>query len=152
VTRPKWLIIGAALTVLAGTAQLVRTRTSNPPEASSEALVAPAQVALVLERCCYDCHSNRTQWPWYASVTPVSEFVVKFVAEGRKRMNFSEWARLSVSRRAHRLEDIVEMLNEDEMPPKEYRLMHPAAIPTDAERALIVQWADAEAKALRAAP
>jgi hypothetical protein len=152
VTRPKWLIASAALVLLAGAAQLARTRTSNPPEGTSEALQAPPEVAQVLERCCYDCHSNRTQWPWYASVTPVSEFVVKFVAEGRKRMNFSQWTALSVSRRAHRLEDIVEMLTEDEMPPKEYRLMHPQAIPTAAERELVIRWAEAEARALRTPP
>ncbi|PHK05192.1 hypothetical protein VF10_37960, partial [Nostoc linckia z13] len=31
----------------------------------------PGQVAGILERSCYDCHSNTTDYPWYSYVQPV---------------------------------------------------------------------------------
>ncbi len=31
-----------------------------------------AQVASILKERCYDCHSNQTQYPWYAEVAPFS--------------------------------------------------------------------------------
>jgi len=45
-------------------AQLVPLDRTNPPE-QGEAPV-PAEVCAILERACYECHSRRTGWPWYA--------------------------------------------------------------------------------------
>ena len=49
-------------------------------------------LAAVLDRSCRDCHSNNTVWPWYTQVAPVSWLMARGVAEGRKAVNFSEWA------------------------------------------------------------
>src|SRR5690242_6290427 len=50
----------------------------------------PATRALA-RRACFDCHSNKTVWPWYSHVAPVSWLVMKDVVDGRHEMNFSEW-------------------------------------------------------------
>jgi hypothetical protein len=52
----------------------------------------PATRALAV-RACYDCHSNETVWPWYSHVAPVSWLTQRDVAEGRRKLNFSEWDR-----------------------------------------------------------
>ena len=52
-----------------------------------------AAVAAILDRSCNDCHSNKTRWPWYSNVAPVSWFVIDHVNEGRENLNFSEWGR-----------------------------------------------------------
>jgi len=54
----------------------------------------------VLRRACFDCHSNQTQWPWYAYVAPVSWSVAHDVNEGRRELNFTEWNRASARKRA----------------------------------------------------
>ena len=41
-------------------------------------------------RACFDCHRNRTQWPWYTSVAPVSWLAQLDVERGRRELNFSE--------------------------------------------------------------
>src|SRR6476620_11669074 len=41
------------------------------------------QVGKILDRSCGDCHSNRTVWPWYSHVAPVSWVISKHVVEGR---------------------------------------------------------------------
>jgi len=51
------------------------------------------QVAGILDRACADCHSNKTRWPWYSHVAPVSWFVIDHVNHGRSHLNFSEWGR-----------------------------------------------------------
>jgi hypothetical protein len=50
------------------------------------------QVRKIIERSCQDCHSNRTVWPWYSHVAPVSWVISKHVIEGREILNFSDWA------------------------------------------------------------
>jgi hypothetical protein len=49
------------------------------------------QVGKILNRSCQDCHSNRTAWPWYSHVAPVSWVISKHVNEGREVLDFSKW-------------------------------------------------------------
>ena len=49
-------------------------------------------VTAIFERSCYDCHSNRTVWPWYSKVAPVAWLLSNDVTEGAPRLNFSNWA------------------------------------------------------------
>jgi hypothetical protein len=44
-------------------------------------------------RACFNCHSNRTRWPWYADVAPFSWVVQADVENARSVVNFSEWNR-----------------------------------------------------------
>jgi hypothetical protein len=37
------------------------------------------------DRACFDCHSNETEWPWYAGVAPVSWLVYRDVSRVGKR-------------------------------------------------------------------
>jgi len=71
--------------------QFVPVDRSNPPVVAD--LQAPVDVKSVLQRSCYDCHSNEVKWPWYSYVAPVSWLVAHDVKEGREELNFSEWDR-----------------------------------------------------------
>src|SRR5271165_2856359 len=51
----------------------------------------PAVEALVM-RSCADCHTPRTQWPWYANVPPVSWLVQRDVTAARKAMDLTNWS------------------------------------------------------------
>jgi hypothetical protein len=77
-------------------AQLVRPGRANPATDVSRTIQAQVgtagALAAVLDRSCRDCHSNNTVWPWYTQVAPVSWLMARGVAEGRKAVNFSEWA------------------------------------------------------------
>ena len=79
-------------------AQLLRPARANPPADVSRAIQAHvdmAAVAAVLDRACRDCHSNLTVWPWYTQVAPLSWLMASAVTEGRKAVNFSDWASYS---------------------------------------------------------
>src|SRR6202012_780902 len=51
----------------------------------------PPAVADVFGHACVNCHSEKTQWPWYSRVAPVSWLVEGDVAKARSRMNLSRW-------------------------------------------------------------
>jgi len=84
------------LVVLLAAAQLIRPNRNNPPTDPSRAIQAHAgtssELAVVLDRSCRDCHSNNTVWPWYTQIAPLSWLMARGVEEGRKAVNFSEWA------------------------------------------------------------
>ena len=82
--------------VLFAAAQLVRPDRVNPPTDVRRTIQAQMPTASglgpVLDRACGDCHSNQTVWPWYTGIAPVSWLMARGVMEGRKAVNFSEWA------------------------------------------------------------
>ncbi len=86
-------VAAVVATVLLVVAQFVPIETSNPPVTAD--IGTPADVKGILERSCYDCHSNVTTWPWYSRVAPFSWLVAYDVAEAREHLNFSEWDQLS---------------------------------------------------------
>ena len=82
------VIVVLALMVLI---QLVPVTKSNPPLETE--ISAPSNVQAILNRSCYDCHSNKTVWPWYSHVAPVSWLVSSDVSGARRKMNFTTWNR-----------------------------------------------------------
>jgi hypothetical protein len=137
------------LVTLAVLIQFVPVDRSNQPETAP--LQAPPEVMLVLERSCFDCHSQDTLWPWYARIAPVSWLVAHDVHEGRKHLDFSSWANLPAVDRDELREEIGEEVSEGEMPPRSYTWLHRDAVLTDADLAALRRWiadsADAEAAA-----
>ncbi len=103
---------------------------TNPPVTGDPAW-ADEQTEALFARACADCHSHRTQWPWYASLAPVSWLVVHDVEEGREHFNVSAWG---VQER-NEGDEAAEMIDEGEMPLRAYLLAHPEARLTDGERA-----------------
>jgi mono/diheme cytochrome c family protein len=105
---------------------------SDPPTVREPAWNSPHTRQLTMEAC-GDCHSNRTRWPWYTSVAPVSWLTENDVKEGRKTLNFSEWDRPQQG-----LGEIVDAIKSGSMPPWQYKLMHgKARLSAEEKRALI---------------
>jgi hypothetical protein len=130
--------------------QLVPAETSNPPVTA--AMETPTgETGQVLRAACMDCHSNETVWPWYSKVAPIKFFISDHVEEGREHLNFSVWGTMSDRDREHAFEEVVEVIEEGEMPLASYTILHGDAKLTDAQRSLIVEWARAERARLRAA-
>ena len=99
-------------------------------------------VTRLLRDACYDCHSMETEYPWYAHIAPVSWRIYAHVDHGREELNFSEWGSLKKIGKVKRLKDIEEVLEEGEMPLKDYLLLHPEAKLSDTQRESLMSWAD----------
>lgn len=101
---------------------------SNPPTIVEPAWDSPRTRALAV-RACFNCHSNQTRWPWYSNVAPFSWAVQLDVDAARSVINFSEWdRRYALAGYAGR------RTSAGMMPPDKYRLAHPEANLTPAER------------------
>jgi Haem-binding domain len=147
----KWLKRSLiTLAVLGALAQLVRPSRTNPPVDPKQEITAHMQmdpaVTATLTRACNDCHSNRTRWPWYSNVAPVSWLVARDVNEGREELNFSEWGASREKEPGKLLGKICSEMKEGEMPMATYRLMHPQARITSAEAENVCRWANSIAK------
>ena len=118
--------------------QLVPIERHNPPVEAE--VPASEEVRSILRRACYDCHSNETQWPWYSRVAPVSWLVTHDVAEGREKLNFSTWNRLSTKKQVEALHESWEEVEEGEMPPWFYLPPHPDAHLSTRDRAALRDW------------
>ncbi len=131
----RWLL---ALVVLAFLAiQFVPVDRSNPPVKA--AFAAPPEVQPILERSCYDCHSNQTRWPWYSRVAPVSWMVTRHVREGREHLNFSEWE--AGAEAGEVAKEAWKEVEAGKMPLPSYLLSHPSARLSQADRDALKNWA-----------
>lgn len=92
----------------------------------------------VLQNNCYDCHSNHTNYPWYSSIGVVNLFLSHHIEEGKEHLNFSDWENYASKKQLHKIEEIFEEVEENEMPIKLYKLTHGALTP-EAKQA-IVNW------------
>jgi Haem-binding domain len=150
-TAWKWIL--GAVVVIFLLLQFTNPARTNPTVTPEKDLMAtnapPPQVATLLHDACYDCHSDKTRWPWYSHVAPVSWLIASDVRDGRRHVNFSEWPHAYPSRAARLWENISDELGYDEMPPSQYKLMHPEARLTQAERQELINYANQEAKHLK---
>ena len=125
--------------VLAVAIQFVPIRRDNPPVTGS--ITAPAPVMSILQRSCADCHSHDTRWPWYSHVAPVSWLVARDVHEGRRHVNFSAWSEYPPDIRQKKLLDIVEEVQQGDMPLWYYTPLHSCARLSQDDVKTIVNWA-----------
>lgn len=105
----------------------------------------PDTVMHLLQASCYDCHSNHTNYPWYTNINPVGLWLQHHVNEGKDELNFSEFGKYSHRRGAHKMDELVEQLQRHEMPLNSYLWVHHEAKLSEAQSALIINWAS-EAK------
>lgn len=57
---------------------------SPSPADISTIYPVPANVGSILKKACYDCHSNNTNYPWYANVQPIAWWLNDHVEEGKR--------------------------------------------------------------------
>lgn len=130
----KWLIL-PGLALVAQVFQPDRSVQANDPEHDLITVTAPAaEVQDLLRNACYDCHSDRTTYPWYSYITPVNFWMQHHIDEGRAEFDMSSWGRRRDKWQRHKAKESVEMLEEGEMPLPSYTWVHPQARLSDAER------------------
>jgi hypothetical protein len=106
------------------------------------------EVKSILEKSCYDCHSDHTDYPWYTNIQPVGWWMNHHVNEGKREVNFSQFNSYRIKRKMRKFHEIAEQLEEDEMPLNSYLWIHRDAKLDDAEKKLIMDWANENEKKL----
>jgi hypothetical protein len=113
------------------------SKTSTPRPHAAE-MINP-QISKILDRSCQDCHSNRTAWPWYSHIAPVSWVISRHVNEGREVLDFSEWATQPPSEGERML--ICDAVSDGRMPLLDYTAIHRNARLSKQDVELICKWA-----------
>ncbi len=117
--------------VVFAAAQFIRPELANPvtnENRTIQARIGPtSELAAVLDRACSACHSQRTVWPWYAQIAPLSWLIKYGVAEGRKAVNFSEWTAYSGERQRELLAASCADATAGKMPGSVWTILHPEA-------------------------
>ncbi|HRO46612.1 heme-binding domain-containing protein [Agriterribacter sp.] len=111
------------------------------PSDISTTISIPSNVQLILQTACYDCHSNNTNYPWYASIQPMGWLLNNHIKDGKKELNFSEFGSYSLRRQLSKLKSIASQVKDDEMPLASYTMLHRKARLTKEQKALITDWA-----------
>jgi hypothetical protein len=102
---------------------------------------APPNVQSILKKACYDCHSNNTNYPWYASIQPFGWLLANHIKEGQEELNFSAFASYSKRRQISKLNGIANSIKDGSMPLSSYTMIHKNARLTKEEKALLFEWA-----------
>ena len=148
---PAILIIGASLlglaSLLAHPYGAVKTQASSKPLLAD----APADPAVmqIIERSCQNCHSEKTDWPWYSYIAPMSWLIEKDVNQGRSHMNLSHWDEYNSESQQQILAELSSVVRNRQMPLPRYLKLHPEAALSDSEIDQLYRWARAERARLK---
>lgn len=142
-----WMKIFAAIIIIGFLlAQLFRVDMTIPPVQPGKDILEltqpPVEVAKMLQDACYDCHSHKTEYPFYSRVTPLNYWMRSHIEEGLDHLNFSAWGTYSPSDRRELRKEIAEVVREKEMPLTSYTFMHPEARLSDQQRDRLAAWAE----------
>jgi hypothetical protein len=136
--------IGIAIVLFLAIAQFFKIDKVNPEVHSDQDFLSvtnpPEKVATMIKNQCYDCHSNESTYPWYADYAPLSWWVKYNVNGAREKMNFSTWGLLPEKKRIGFTQEIVEALEEGEMPVAIYVWGHEKAQFPDEDNKALLDW------------
>jgi len=148
----KWIAI--VLVIIFVGLQFIRPAKTNPPIDQSQTIEAQTQVTpqveAILDRSCNDCHSNKSRWPWYSNVAPVSWFVIGHVNDARKAMNLSEWGKRDRDRQSKKLQQMCDEVTDGAMPLASYTPLHPGSKLSADDVKILCDWANAERQRMAA--
>ncbi len=104
-------------------------------------LMVPGSVEGILKTSCYDCHSNKTRYPWYANIQPMGWVLANHIKDGKDDLNFNEFGTYTKRRQLSKLKAIGSSVKEGTMPLPSYTLLHQDAILSKEEKTLVTDWA-----------
>jgi hypothetical protein len=116
----------------------------------SKTIPVPDNVQAILKSACYDCHSNNTNYPWYAYIQPTAWILSSHISEAKKKLNFNEFGNLSSRRQISKLDGIANSIKDDIMPLTSYKMMHKNARLSANEKELLIKWAQQSQEILSA--
>lgn len=138
----------AALLIIFVLIQLIPVTRDNPEFDVEYDFNAPIEVKEIVVNSCFDCHSNQTNWPWYSYVAPTSWITVNHVNDGRDHINFSEWLKYPQENRQKIKSEMIEEIEEGNMPLPPYLITHSNAELDDDKLLILKTWAFAEADSI----
>lgn len=111
------------------------------PNAISNKFTVSADVKIILDKACMDCHSNNTRYPWYNNIQPVAWWLNNHIIDGKKELNFDEYISKRPRFQYRRMEQTIDLVKKREMPLDSYTWLHKDAILSEEEKTKLFDWA-----------
>jgi len=127
-----------------------KNNSGNKQNDISSLYPVPDNVEQILVKACKDCHSNSTVYPWYAEVQPIAWWLDDHVKDGKKHLNFNEFASYRLAKQYHKLEEVFDEVKGGEMPLESYAIVHRDAKLTTEERNILLDWSVAVRDTMKA--
>ena len=129
-----------------------KNESNDQTYAVSTAYKVPEEVSRILQVACNDCHSNKTEYPWYANFQPTAWWLDEHVQDGKRHLNFSNFTQLPIAVQNHKFEEVAETVEKKEMPLESYTYMglHADANLTEQQRTVLIDWARSQMAFLKA--
>ena len=152
IIKPIALVLLAAFIIIQFFRPEKNIQATDGPSANDISTVypVPKEVAAILQTSCYDCHSNNTHYPWYANLQPVAWWLEDHIKEGKKEINFSEFASYRIGRQYKKFEEINKQIEEGEMPLESYTLIHTETKLSAEQKAIIKNWVNSSRDSIKA--
>ena len=100
----------------------------------------PDTLSWVLQKACFDCHSNNTRYPWYSNVQPFGWMLANHIRKGKTDLNFDEFGTYSTRKQKNKLKAIVNEIRDNKMPLRSYTWLHKDARLNEKEKQLLINW------------
>lgn len=113
---------------------------ANTENDISVSYAVPTEVKTILAKACNDCHSNKTEYPWYANIQPAAFWLNDHVVDGKRHLNFNEFNKYRIAKQYKKLEECIDEVKDGEMPLESYTIIHKNAILTEAEKTTLTNW------------
>jgi len=111
----------------------------------------PMDIQMDLYGSCYNCHSNYTEnYPRYYNIQPVSWWMNGHIQDGKRALNFSEFATYPPDTAAVKFKNLHLVMKKHTMPLKSYLWLHDEAKLTDEQYLHIAEWAKKAQKKIEA--
>jgi cytochrome c len=108
----------------------------------------PAEVSVLLESKCADCHSSQPRAPFYRQFAPVSWLLERDIVAARSQMNLSAWETYTPEQQETLRSKMLQQARAGAMPLLQYRLVHWSTSITPRDIQVLTNWAHPSGGAL----
>lgn len=100
-----------------------------------------SNIVPIFRRKCFDCHTDRTEYPWYYKIPGIKQWIDSDISQAREHLDMSRgFPFASKNSIDHDLEEIGEVIESKEMPPKSYIFVHADARISEEDKQVLLDW------------
>jgi hypothetical protein len=120
--------------------------TANSPISAAIETIAHnylVDIKHIFRQACFDCHTSLTEYPWYYSLPGIKDMIDSDIEDGREHLDFSnDYPFLSHAPLTDDLRAIGRVIQDNSMPPIQYRVIHWSQALEPEQKAKVLRWVE----------
>jgi hypothetical protein len=113
-----------------------------------------ATVKPIFQKKCFDCHSDQTHYPWYYKLPFVKNLIDEDIEEALEHLDFSHDFPFQSKKMDFEqyMDELKEVVEKNDMPPFQYKIMHWNSTLTKLESDVILKWINESVNLFKSEP